>query len=134
MTALVTNTPVFDKDGKLVAVIGSSIDVTERKTAEAAARRLAAIVDGSGDAIFGTTNDGIVTSWNPAAEDLFGYTAQDMIGQPLSLIAPDDKLDEQAQMRARLVVGGVHERVRDNATPQGRQHRRCSDHCFRLEG
>ncbi len=111
MTALVTNTPVFGKDGNLVAVIGSSIDVTERKTAEAAARRLAAIVDGSGDAILGTTNDGTVTSWNPAAEDLFGYTAHDMIGQSISLIAPDDKPDEQAHIRARLVDGGGHERV-----------------------
>jgi diguanylate cyclase (GGDEF)-like protein/PAS domain S-box-containing protein len=110
MTALVTNTPMFGKDGELVAVIGSSIDVTERKTAEAAARRLAAIVDGSGDAIFGTTTDGIVTSWNPAAEHLFGYKADEIIGQSLNLISPDDKPDELAQIRAR-VVEGAHERV-----------------------
>ena len=49
------------------------IDITERKRAEDVRRRLSAIVDGSGDAIFGATTEGIVTSWNPAAERLFGY-------------------------------------------------------------
>jgi diguanylate cyclase (GGDEF)-like protein/PAS domain S-box-containing protein len=111
ITAFVTNTPVFDANGKLVAVIGSSIDVTERKIAEATGRRLSAIVDGSGDAIFGTTNDGIVTSWNPAAEDLFGYTAAEMLGQPIARIAPDGRASEQSGMRERLRAGGVHEHL-----------------------
>jgi diguanylate cyclase (GGDEF)-like protein/PAS domain S-box-containing protein len=111
ITAFVTNTPVFDANGELVAVIGSSIDITERKAVEATGRRLSAIVDGSGDAIFGTTNEGIVTNWNPAAENLFGYTAAEMIGQPIARIAPDERALEQSGMRARLRAGGPHEHL-----------------------
>ena len=111
ITVFVTNTPVFDQAGTLVAVIGSSIDISERKSAEASARRLAAIVDGSGDAIFGTTNDGLVTSWNAAAVDLFGYTAEEILGRPISIIAPGDQVLEQSGMRERLCAGGGHEHL-----------------------
>ena len=107
----VTNTPVFGEDGEWIGVIGSSINITERKVAEATGRRLAAIVDGSGDAIFGTTNDGTVTSWNPAAEDLFGYTSAEMIGQPIEQIAPGGRVTEQAGMRERLLAGGAAEHL-----------------------
>ncbi len=107
----VTNTPVFGDDGEWVGVIGSSIDITERKVAEAAGRRLAAIVDGSGDAIFGTTNDGIVTSWNAAATALFGYTEAEMLGQPVARIAPGVRAAEQAGMRERLGAGGPAEHL-----------------------
>jgi diguanylate cyclase (GGDEF)-like protein/PAS domain S-box-containing protein len=111
ITAFVTNTPVLDESGELVAVIGSSIDVTERKAAEATGRRLSAIIDGSGDAIFGTTIDGIVTSWNPAAETLFGYTLDEMIGQPIAVIAPGAQVSEQSGMRDRIRAGGLHEHL-----------------------
>ena len=111
ITVLVTNTPVFDQAGELVAIIGSSIDISERKAAEATARRLAAIVDGSGDAIIGTTNDGVVTSWNPAAADLFGYTSEEIIGRPISVIAPGDQALEQSGVRDRLTTAGHHEHL-----------------------
>ena len=107
----VTNTPMLGSDGALVAVIGSSIDITERKQAEAIGRRLTAIVDGSGDGIFGLTDDGIITSWNPAATQLFGYTADEIIGQPIEIIAPDDRQSEQSNMRDRLRAGGAPEHV-----------------------
>ncbi|HEX2785371.1 MAG TPA: PAS domain S-box protein, partial [Ilumatobacteraceae bacterium] len=107
----VTNTPVFDRDGTLVAVIGSSFDITERRAGDEARRRLSAIVDGSGDAIFGSTTDGIFTSWNPAAEELFGYTAEEVIGQPVTLIAPAGRAAEQSEMRRRLNAGGPHEHL-----------------------
>ena len=58
----VTHSPVFGRDGQLVAVIGVSLDVTERRAGEDARRQLAAIVEGSGDAIFGATTKGTVTS------------------------------------------------------------------------
>jgi len=78
-----------------------------------------AMVAGSGDAIFGATTDGKVTSWNPAAERLFGYSSQEMIGQSVELLAPAGRLDEQAQSRARLNAGGPAERYETQ--------RRCKD-------
>jgi diguanylate cyclase (GGDEF)-like protein/PAS domain S-box-containing protein len=86
------------------------IDVTERKQADDLRRRLSAIVDGSGDAIFGTTLDGVVTSWNPAAERLFGYLSEDIVGGPVGLLANADREHEQAEMRARLIAGEPPER------------------------
>jgi diguanylate cyclase (GGDEF)-like protein/PAS domain S-box-containing protein len=90
-------------------VIGIGIvvtDTTEEKRADEVRRQLSAIVDGSGDAIFGMTVDGIVTSWNAAAEKLFGYTAEEIVGRPIDVIAPGDLNEEQITMRRFLAVGG----------------------------
>ena len=111
ISVFVTNTPILGSDGTLVAVIGSSIDITTRKTAESVGRRLAAIVEGSGDGIFGLTDDGIITSWNPAAAQLFGYTADEIIGQRIEILAPDDRQYEQSNMRDRLKAGGPPEHL-----------------------
>ena len=86
------------------------------------ARRLAAIVDSSDDAIIGKALDGIVTSWNPAAERIFGYRADEMIGQPLTRIFPGDRLDEERDILARIAAGEqvVHFetiRLRRDGTP-----------------
>jgi PAS domain S-box-containing protein len=86
------------------------VDVTERRNAEEQRRQLSALVEGSGEAIVGVNTDGTVTSWNAAAARLFGYTAAEIIGQPVSVIAPADPAVEQA-MRVRLVAGGPPERV-----------------------
>ena len=107
----VIDTPVFGQNDRLVAVIAVSVDITERKAGEDARRQLAAIVAGSGDAIFGVTTDGMVTSWNPAAERLFGYTGAEIIGQPVSVLAPPGQVSEQARTRARLNAGGPAERL-----------------------
>ncbi len=96
-----------------------AIEITDRKRAEQANRQLAAIVEQSGDAILGSTLDGIATSWNHAAEELLGYTAQEIVGHPLAVLAPPDRRDEQARIRARIIAGGPAERYETT--------RRCKD-------
>ncbi len=70
-----------------------------------AAARLAAIVDGAEDAIVGKTLDGVITSWNRAAEDLFGYTAAEAVGRPITLIIPPERHAEETEILARLRRG-----------------------------
>jgi PAS domain S-box-containing protein len=77
----------------------------ERQIAEEQRARLAAIVDSSEDAIVGKTLDGIITSWNRGAERIFGYGADEAIGQHISFIIPPDRLSEEAYVLARLRRG-----------------------------
>jgi PAS domain S-box-containing protein len=67
--------------------------------------RLAAIVDSADDAIVGKTLDGVITSWNRAAERIFGYTAAEAVGQHILLIVPEDRRAEEATVLARLRRG-----------------------------
>src|SRR6266550_8829853 len=82
--------------------VGVLRDITGRKSAEEAQARLAAIVTSSADAIVGKTLDGIVTSWNEAAECMFGYSASEMIGQPIRRLIPTDRRAEEDMILARL--------------------------------
>jgi two-component system, LuxR family, sensor kinase FixL len=67
--------------------------------------RLAAIVESSDDSIISKDLDGIVTSWNSAAERLFGFTAVEMVGQPITIIFPLDRVDEEAEFLRRVSRG-----------------------------
>ena len=68
---------------------------------------LTAIVQSSNDAIIGKTLEGTITSWNPAAERLYGYTAAEAVGQPISLLVPPDLPDEVPALLARVKRGEV---------------------------
>ncbi len=94
--------------GEAIGLQAICEDITATREAR---QRLLAIVEGSVDAIIGTTVDGIVTSWNGAAERLFGFTAEEIIGQPSSWFAPDDRVFEQIGMRERLCAGGPQEHL-----------------------
>ncbi|OJY68510.1 PAS domain S-box protein [Rhizobium sp. 60-20] len=78
-----------------------------------AAAFLAAIVESSEDAIVSKSLSGIITTWNKGAERLFGYTAEEAIGQPITIVIPDDRLDEEPAILARIRAG---ERVDHFAT------------------
>ena len=91
-------------DGQLV-LHGIGRDITERKRAELATRRLAAIVESSADAIFSRDLHGIVTSWNRGAEKLFGYTAGEMIGSSVGQFVPADRPEEGNQILTTIARG-----------------------------
>ena len=79
----------------------------ERRVAEGVISRLAAIVESSEDAIIGKTLDGVVVSWNPGAEKLYGYTAAEIVGSPLSVLVPADRPNEVTQILAKIRRGEV---------------------------
>jgi two-component system CheB/CheR fusion protein len=80
-------------------------DITERKRDEETNRRLAAIIESSGDAIISKDLDEIVTSWNKEAERLFGYSADEIIGKPITVLVPRDRHNEELGIIERLRQG-----------------------------
>jgi PAS domain S-box-containing protein len=99
--------PFLDDAGKPRKYVAIRTDITERKRAEVAQERLAAIVKSSDDAIIGKTLQGIITDWNPGAEALFGYTAAEAVGQPMTLIFPPELIPEEAQILGRIARGEI---------------------------
>ncbi len=75
------------------------------KEAQQSLRQAAAIVKSSGDAIISKRLDGRTTSWNPAAQQVFGYTEGEMLDQPMTLLIPPERLDEEADILARIASG-----------------------------
>jgi PAS domain S-box-containing protein len=87
-----------DNSGQPIRMTGINIDITSRKEAEQAQRRLAAVVESSADAIVSKDLNGIVTSWNPAAEKMFGYSAKEIIGQPITAMIPPELQDYERKI------------------------------------
>ncbi|MGA7502772.1 MAG: PAS domain S-box protein [Candidatus Sulfotelmatobacter sp.] len=80
-------------------------DVTERVQAEAAREHLAAVVDSSDDAIISKDMDGIINGWNRGAEKIFGYTAAEVLGEPMLMLFPPDRVNEEPGILARIRRG-----------------------------
>jgi two-component system sensor kinase FixL len=84
---------------------GLLVDVGLRRSMQTTDSRLAAIVSSSDDAIIGKTVDGIVMNWNRGAESIFGYAADEMIGQPINRLLPPDLMDEEDRILERIRRG-----------------------------
>ncbi|WPO84164.1 PAS domain-containing sensor histidine kinase [Chryseobacterium sp. JJR-5R] len=100
-----TISPILDVDGKVIGASKIARDISERKIAQEKQAMLASIVAASDDAIISKTLQGIITSWNPAAERLFGFTEEQAIGKHISLIIPDDRLDEETYIIGEVSRG-----------------------------
>jgi PAS domain S-box-containing protein len=96
-------------------------DLSERTRADAAQRRLAAIVESSYDAIVGKTIAGIVTSWNPGAERLYGYKTDEILGEHVSRLTPPEQQNEMPALLARLERGERIELESVHMTRDGRR-------------
>src|SRR5262249_50513377 len=94
-----------DNSGKPLRMTGVNIDITEKKRAEQASQQLAAIVQFADDPIIGKDLNGIVTSWNPAAESIFGYRAEEILGRSILHIIPQELHDQEPRILAKLKAG-----------------------------
>ena len=103
--ALVSKFPIFDSSGAVEMVGGSCIDITERLKAERAQAELAAIVDSSDDAIISKTLDGVIVSWNKSAEKIYGYSASEVIGRPITILIPSEQHDDIRKILERIKRG-----------------------------
>jgi len=101
----VTGRPVYDASGAPLGGVVVVRDISNRKREDETLARLAAIVDHSDDAIIGTTFDGVVTTWNAAAERMYGYTAREVIATPITFLIPPDLIEEEQSMIKRLKEG-----------------------------
>ena len=97
--------PLRDATGQVAFLIPSANDITERKAAEVVSSRLAAIVESSDDSIIGTDLAGLITSWNRAAERVFGFSAGEKLGKSITQLIPADREDEERQIIAQITRG-----------------------------
>src|SRR5678816_4738051 len=79
--------------------------IRDRRGPELAQYWLAALIESADDAIISKTLEGIITSWNAGAERIFGYTADEVIGKPVTILIPEDHIDEEPTILARLRAG-----------------------------
>ena len=97
---------VVGDDGALLAIDGTGQDITERRQAEVERQSLSTVLDASEDAITACHSDGSFSIWNRGAEKLFGYTAREALGQPLSLVVPPAGRDAAKENVERILRGG----------------------------
>jgi PAS domain S-box-containing protein len=102
---LVTTSAILDKHGEVAQVIHLAKDITEREKAEERNLLLVSIVDHSDDAIISKNLDGIITSWNIAAEKIYGYKAAEIIGKSIETLALSKEKDEFALILKRICAG-----------------------------
>ena len=97
--------PILDERGVPRYLLGISEDITDVRAADELRGWLAALVQNSSDAIIGRTVAGTVTTWNEAAERMFGYTAAEIIGQPIAILHPEARSEDELAATERVVHG-----------------------------
>jgi PAS domain S-box-containing protein len=98
-------TPIWDSSRPIQQLLAISRDITGRKREEETQSRLAAVVESSDDAILSMTLEAVITTWNKGAERMFGYKAQEVVGKPVILLLPPDRIDEEPAILERLKRG-----------------------------
>jgi PAS domain S-box-containing protein len=117
---LFTNALVLRDAAGPYRMIGATIDVTERKLAEQELAKAAAIVDSSRDAIVSKDLSGIITSWNRGAEQVFGFASDEVIGKPITIIIPEDRLNEEKENIGTHPARRAHRPFRNGPPTQRR--------------
>ena len=103
--ATVTRTPVLDATGAVVGTVRVCSDVTHRNEADANVRRLSAVVESSQDAIVSMDVAGVITSWNPASEVIYGWSAVEVLGRSIFTLVPADRAEVLRELFALLAAG-----------------------------
>jgi len=102
-----TVSPIYDDRGVVVGASKIARDISDRREADLATRRLAAVVEWSDDAIVAKDLNGIITSWNRAAERMFGYTSEEAVGRSIRMIIPPELQSEEDSVLARIRAGHI---------------------------
>lgn len=102
---LSTNATVLRDGDTPIRMIGATVDITDRKLAEIERAKLAKIVESSNDAIISKDVNSIITSWNRAATAMFGYSPEEVIGQPITVLFPEDRMNEEEGIISRIRRG-----------------------------
>jgi PAS domain S-box-containing protein len=100
-----TVSPIRSPDGRIIGASKIARDISERRRAEERLQLAASIVENSDDAIIGKDLNGVILSWNPGAERLYGYTAAEAIGQPVTMLIPSDRPDEEPHILSQIGRG-----------------------------
>ena len=100
----ITVSPVKDSAGRVIGASKIAHDISARRQNQLVQARLGAIVDSSDDAIVSKTLDGIITSWNQAAERMFGWTEAEAVGRHITLIIPEERISEEDDVLARIAA------------------------------
>jgi PAS domain S-box-containing protein len=98
-------TPLRSDNGQVLGAVNMLVDFTERKRNEEAAQHYAAIVESSDDAIISKDINGVIMSWNSGAQRLFGYTSQEAVGKPVTILIPPSRHDEEPRILERIRRG-----------------------------
>ena len=105
-TDVLYNATLYQNEkGEVQGVFAAARDITESKRAEKAMRQLAAIVESADDAVISETTEGVILSWNPAAEKLYGFSVEDVIGKSITIIVPEDRQAELSDILKRISTG-----------------------------